>query len=96
LKTPGGRPASWTTSANSKALSGDNSLGFNTIVQPAASAGATLAVIWYSGQFQGVMRPQTPMASRMIAVLPRAVMNGKLARLSRAARTCSAASGTCA
>lgn len=46
LMTPGGQPASCITSANSKALSGDNSLGFNTTVQPAASAGPTLAVIW--------------------------------------------------
>ncbi len=30
------------------------------MVQPAASAGATLQAIWLIGQFQGVMKPQTP------------------------------------
>ncbi|MNE97188.1 hypothetical protein D3C80_1954980 [compost metagenome] len=64
LKTPAGRPASCTNCAKRRALRGDSSLGFNTTVQPAAIAGATLAVIWYNGQFHGVMRPQTPMGSR--------------------------------
>ena len=56
--------------ANSSALNGDSSLGFSTTVQPAASAGATLAVIWYSGQFHGVISAQTPIGSRAIAVVP--------------------------
>jgi hypothetical protein len=46
LNTPGGMPASCITSAKSKALRGDNSLGFKTTVHPAARAGPTLAVIW--------------------------------------------------
>ncbi|GBH18677.1 Ribonucleotide reductase alpha subunit [Pseudomonas syringae pv. actinidiae] len=45
LNTPGGRPASCTSCVNSKALNGDSSLGLSTTVQPAAMAGATLAVI---------------------------------------------------
>ena len=45
------------------ASSGAISLGFSTIVQPAASAGATLQVIWLSGQFQGVIMPTTPIGS---------------------------------
>ena len=36
-------------SARMKALSGATSLGLSTTVQPAASAGATLAQIWCSG-----------------------------------------------
>ena len=36
-------------SARMKAFSGATSLGFSTTVQPAASAGATLAAIWWSG-----------------------------------------------
>ena len=44
-------------------VSGAISEGFSTIVQPAASAGATLQVIWLIGQFHGVMRPQTPTGS---------------------------------
>ena len=41
------------------------------MVQPAAIAGATLQAIWFSGQFQGVMKPQTPADSLTIRVLPR-------------------------
>lgn len=49
LKTPAGTPASWTASAKSWATSGVSSAGFTTTVQPAASAGATLATIWCRG-----------------------------------------------
>ena len=49
LNTPGGRPMSSRISARMKALSGATSLGLSTTVQPAASAGATLAAIWCSG-----------------------------------------------
>src|SRR4051812_33308631 len=42
LNTPAGTPASWTISAKTKHDSGTTSLGFTTIVQPAASAGPTL------------------------------------------------------
>ena len=49
LKTPAGSPTSSTISASTKALSGTTSLGFSTTVQPAASAGATLLAIWWSG-----------------------------------------------
>jgi hypothetical protein len=52
------------------ALSGVISLGLSTIVQPAASAGATLHMIWFMGQFHGVMNPHTPIGSRMISELP--------------------------
>ena len=49
LKTPAGSPTSSMISARMKALSGVTSLGFSTIVQPAARAGATLLAIWCSG-----------------------------------------------
>ena len=49
LKTPAGRPTDSITSARMKAFSGTTSLGFSTTVQPAASAGPILAVIWCSG-----------------------------------------------
>ncbi len=45
LKTPAGSPAASMISARMKALSGATSLGLSTTVQPAASAGATLAAI---------------------------------------------------
>src|SRR5262249_34532821 len=49
LKTPGGSPASSMMSASAYAASGATSLGLSTTVQPAASAGATLATTWCSG-----------------------------------------------
>ena len=52
------------------ASSGAISLGFSTMVQPAASAGPTLQVIWFSGQFQGVMRPTTPTGSLTTSDVP--------------------------
>ena len=64
LKTPAGSPESWTISANSIELSAAISLGFSTNVQPVASAGATLDATWFSGQFHGVISPQTPIGSR--------------------------------
>ena len=57
-------------------LSGAISLGFSTIVQPAASAGATLHMIWFIGQFHGVIRPQTPTGSRRMRVVPFVSTNG--------------------
>ena len=64
LNTPAGRPESAMMSVRMLALRGDTSLGFSTMVQPAAMAGATLQAIWFSGQFHGVIKPQTPMGSR--------------------------------
>lgn len=52
------------------AFSGAISDGFNTIVQPAANAGATFAAIWLTGQFQGVMNAHTPTGSRTTVVVP--------------------------
>jgi len=52
------------------ASKGAISLGFSTIVQPAAMAGATLTAIWFMGQFHGVMSPQTPIGSLTIIVEP--------------------------
>jgi len=53
LNTPFGTPASWRISAKISADDGVNSLGFRIMVQPAASAGATLQAIWFKGQFHG-------------------------------------------
>ena len=75
LNTPGGTPASCSTSANSIAFIGATSDGFSTMVQPAASAGATLQTIWLIGQFHGVMKPQTPTGSFTMAVVPRTSSN---------------------
>src|SRR5258707_14436235 len=64
LNTPLGTPASCKISAKISADEGVNSDGFRIMVQPAASAGATLQAIWLSGQFQGVIMPMTPTGSR--------------------------------
>ena len=40
------------------------------MVQPAASAGATLQAIWFSGQFHGVIMPMTPTGSRTTTAEP--------------------------
>ncbi len=55
------------------ALNGVNSLGLSTIVQPAASAGATLHMIWLAGQFHGVISPHTPIGSRTMRLRPAAL-----------------------
>src|SRR5882724_5849267 len=64
LNTPFGTPASCRISAKINADDGVNSDGFRSMVQPAASAGATLQAIWFSGQFHGVIMPMTPTGSR--------------------------------
>ena len=58
------------TSAKRRPLTGAISDGLSTMVQPAASAGPTLHVIWFSGQFQGVIMPTTPTGSFTIWVVP--------------------------
>ncbi len=44
-------------------------------MQPAASAGATLAAIWLSGQFHGVMNAQTPIGSYSMRLVPTSSAN---------------------
>ena len=63
LNTPAGKPASCIISAKSIPDNGAISEGFKIIVQPVAKAGITLSAIWFIGQFQGVIRPQTPIGS---------------------------------
>jgi hypothetical protein len=62
-------PAASSTSAKIIASNGAISLGLSTIVQPAASAGATLQATWLTGQFHGVIRAQTPIGSLTIRVV---------------------------
>ena len=82
LNTPFGTPASSIASAKMMALSGAISEGFSTMVQPAASAGATLHMIWLSGQFHGVIMPTTPIGSLAIKVVPRSSSNSKFSSVS--------------
>ena len=76
LNTPAGTPASSTASAKSSAESGASRLGLRTMVQPAANAGATLAVTWFMGQFHGASRAQTPTGSRTMRVVPQSSSRG--------------------
>ena len=76
LNTPAGKPASSTASAKSRAESGESWLGLSTMVQPAASAGPTLQVTWFIGQFHGASRAHTPTGSRMMRVVPQSCSSG--------------------
>ena len=66
LNTPGGKPASSTSLANSSVEAGACSAGLTTNVQPAASAGASFHDINRIGEFQGVIAPTTPTGSRTV------------------------------
>ena len=66
------------------------------MVQTVAMAGATLQTIWFSGQFQGVMKPQTPIGSLTIRVGPRSSLNLKVFSTSAAVARWPMPIGTCA
>jgi hypothetical protein len=84
LNTPAGTPASSRISVKMIAFSGATSDGLSTIVQPAASAGATLQAIWLIGQFHGVISAHTPTGSRTTSVVPISCSNSKSASILRA------------
>ena len=60
LNTPFGTPARSPSSASASAENGVAEAGFDTIVQPTASAGPTLRVIIAAGKFHGVIAAHTP------------------------------------
>ena len=65
LKTPGGMSVSSATSRpSSQASHGVSGAGLSTTVQPAASAGPTLARLIWVGTFHGVIAATTPTGSR--------------------------------
>ena len=64
--TPSGTPASLSSDAMNKALSGVSSAGLCTTTLPAASAGAILDVDRISGKLNGVMAATTPSGSRRV------------------------------
>ncbi len=88
LNTPAGTPACSSTSAKITAFSGATSDGFRTIVQPAASAGATLQAIWLIGQFHGVISAHTPIGSLTSSVVPISCSNWYSASTRRAVMKC--------
>ncbi len=66
FQTPAGRPASSAISIRMRAVSGENSAGLWTTVQPAASAGAIFQVDSMKGVFHGVMMPTGPIGTRVV------------------------------
>ncbi len=66
FRTPSGNPASRAISAKRRAVSGLNSAGLCTTVQPAASAGAIFHDDSMKGVFQGVMTPTGPIGLRLV------------------------------
>ena len=60
LTTPGGSPASRSTSANSNAVSGVVGAGLITAVLPQASAGASFQAAISRGKFHGMTWAATP------------------------------------
>ncbi len=83
-------------SAKRMALKGATSDGFSTIVQPAASAGATLHAIWLIGQFHGVMKPHTPAGSLTMWDVPRSSSNSYVRRMLRVVMKWPRPAGACA
>ena len=69
FQTPAGSPASCAISASSRAVSGENSAGLWTTVQPAASAGAIFQVDSMKGVFHGVMTPIGPIGLRLVTFM---------------------------
>ncbi len=70
------------------ALNGEYSEGLRTMVQPAASAGTTLAATWFMGQFHGVISAHTPTGSCTSRVVPRSSSNLKVFSTSIMALMC--------
>ncbi len=66
LTTPSGNPASAISSPSRMVVSGVCSAGFNTTVQPTASAGAIFATPMTKGKFHGTICPTTPTGSRKV------------------------------
>lgn len=95
LNAPAGTPASCRMSASTSALTGVNSEGFNTTGHPAAKAEASLLQISCTGQFHGVMRPATPIASRWMILMPSRVSNSYALSVSTAWRSAASPAPVC-
>jgi len=69
LNTPAGRPERLRMSASAQPQPGTRSAGLNTTQLPYASAGAIFQAGIAIGKFQGVIRPTTPIGSRVTSTL---------------------------
>jgi hypothetical protein len=66
LSTPAGRPASASTRASSRAMTGVSEAGLRTTLLPAISAGASLRAGVSNGSFHGVIARTTPSGSWIV------------------------------
>ncbi|MNY30656.1 hypothetical protein D3C86_1647740 [compost metagenome] len=66
------------------------------MVQPAASAGATLHMIWLMGQFQGVIMPTTPTGSCTSVVVPCTFSKSNALSTSSVCDRCATPTAACA
>ena len=66
LNTPGGSPTSSRSLPRWKPISGVSSLGLNTTVLPARSAGKIFHVGTANGKFHAVITPTTPTGTRTL------------------------------
>ncbi|MNV84605.1 hypothetical protein D3C71_1784910 [compost metagenome] len=69
LTTPGGRPASSSSSAVRRMARDASSAGLMTAVQPVAKTGPRTCICENSGPFQGIMAPTTPTGAFTISVV---------------------------
>src|SRR4051812_28437219 len=85
LKTPAGRPVLARISASVHAQPGVHCAGLNTTVLPNASAGAIFHAGIAIGKFHGVIRPTTPIGSRVISTSTPGRTDGTFSPESRSA-----------
>ena len=66
LKTPSGKPATWTSFAKRFAISGASSAAFITTVFPQIRAGKTFHAMFAMGVFAGTIKPAIPLGCRTV------------------------------
>ena len=81
LMTPGGMPASISSSIVRDAASCWVGLGFQTTVLPAARAGASFQAGMRIGKFHGVITPTTPSGARTVRMVSPGTLLGKIRSL---------------
>ncbi len=86
LKTPGGKPASSNTLANSNMGAEACSDALSTTVLPAARAGPILTATRNSCEFQGTTAATTPRGSRIVMVHILGLSMGRVSPLTLSAR----------
>ena len=86
LKTPGGKPASSNTLANSSIGAEACSEAFSTTVLPAARAGPIFTATRNSWEFQGTTAATTPSGSRTVIAIMSGLSMGRVSPVTLSAR----------